>query len=319
MNDVVDPKSPAPDAGDEAKTEEEIWKELESDEAKAADDDPAADDTQTDSSDSADPPKSEETDGTQIGEKDDPQDIDDADGKSETEKLKEQNERLEHQLSSANGRATGQQRRADRLQKQLDDINSREKNRDQEKEGREARHAQVEKVSEDYGDVINPLKEDMKDLHSRFDELDRSDAERKANIEADLQEIQQEEFGKFTAEHEDGFDVIKENQEVFRQWIDDQPKRVRDAFKVNEKSMVDGVSAAFVVTKFKAALAAADASEDPPEEDTTRQTRRDRQLDGARTSRSKRPQMGSADTPPDTDDEDALWDYWARQDAKKGA
>ena len=204
MNDAVSTPSPAEPAGDENLTEEQIWEELKAEEMKSSDEDPAADlaagddetpdatDTEGDEEGIAyeDAPEGEET-GTDedLEEHDDDPDASGAEGEADD------GVDWKQRALSAEGRATGQQRRADRLQKELNKIEGRKAARDP--EARKARAENLDQVSEEYGDVINPVKEVVEDQNARLDALDQADDERAEDIQQELADLEKEEYDRF--------------------------------------------------------------------------------------------------------------------------
>lgn len=300
MKDEEDTLAPAEPAGDEAMTVEQLWDEIESEEEGEPEGDlgdSKPDDFEDDPSDDQD----DQPDSGDGAETPDPQ------------ALQEQIERLTQSLDSEKGRARGQQKRADTLQEKLDKLS---KSRTQTTEERQERERKLADATEQYGDVVGPLADEIKNLSGRLDTLSELEQASLEEAQTELDDIVQEERGRFLTEHPDGFDVVKQNAEVFRAWIDDQPKAVRDAFETNYAQFVDGTSAALVVSRFKAALLEADRGPEPKTENRL-QSRRQRQLAGARDTRSGGRQSASSEplTGAGTPEDD--WNYFERQDAKR--
>ncbi|UWQ30254.1 hypothetical protein [Leisingera sp. M523] len=340
MSNKSDFTAPADEmAGDTQTTDEEqIWKELDAEEGTAAEENDfeAAGDNKAPEDDALDSDKADEAGGAEQddGQTQD-QDIPEDDGSGEGAKtpeddaqaptqdeLRERAEKSEQKFRSEQSRSIAQQKRADRLQKKVEALERRLKTKDQPNKEREER---LNAVSEEYGDVVNPLVDEVKDLRGRLNDQSEADQHQLEEAKADLADLQAAETTKFEKEHEDGLDVIAQNPGVFRDWIVDQPKIVRDAYQANLNGMVDGTGAAMVVSRFKAALSEAAAGAETQNEtetdtqshsDTKLASRRKRQLDGAKSARSTSSQKAAGDIPPDTDDEEALWKYWDQKDAK---
>lgn len=278
------------------KNDEDLWAEMSGQKPEAAEE-AAEEDPET-------PEEPEEDQDEDEGTEDQPEAID-------AEALKEQNARLMQKWKSEQARAKGQQMRAERLTKEIERIKSRT---DAKKEDDDFED-ELSAVTDEYGDVVGPLAKGIKSLKSRLDEMSESEAARLSDAEGNLSEIQEVEFSKLTQEHPDGLDVIKNNRDVFREWIEDQPKMYRDIFAANREVFTDGVGAALLISRFKASLSAAD--DEPPEptnENSKLQNRRKSQLDGARTARAGSRQAAVSEISANSDDPEALWDYWKRKE-----
>jgi hypothetical protein len=346
MTDKVDTTAPADEMAGEATTDEDqIWKELAAEEAAAAGEDPEAaeleeqlEEDATIEGETGEEPGADDDDAlnddqntaeTDDGNGDGAEADSDEDTQTPTlEELQTQTKDLEQKFRSEQSRSIAQQKRADRLQKELDAI-KRRKDANGNAEQAEDRLASL---SEEYGDVVGPLVDEVKSLKGRFKDLSDADEQRTEVITEELREMQEKEIATFEETHPDGMDVVKDNAEVFQEWIEDQPKVIRDAYTANLDRFVDGTAAALVVSHFKAALQEAsqgNASQpaegeaetaDPQAEtqtDKRLERRRSRQLAGAAATRTTGSQKVSSDLPPDTEDEEALWKYWEAQDAKK--
>ncbi|MCG8447192.1 MAG: hypothetical protein MI753_15930 [Hyphomicrobiales bacterium] len=343
MSNKSDLTAPADEMAGETQIfdEEQIWKELDAEEGTAAEDNDfeAADDdedpeagakggTEADEADEAGQDGGEIPDLDARNEDGNGEEAEGSEDEAKTPTLKELRERAdmaEQKFRSEQSRSIAQQRRADRLQKELDSLKRRQQTKGKTNVEREER---LNAVSEEYGDVVNPLVDEMKDLRGRLDAQSETDQQRLETIEGELADLQATEIAKFEEEHQDGMDVIVQNKDTFEAWIEDQPKIVRDAFQANLNGMVDGAGAAMVVSRFKAALSEAEAAsagdetkseteaETKSQTDTKLAGRRRRQLAGAKSTRSTSPQKAAGDLPPDSGDEQAWWDYWDRKDAK---
>lgn len=287
------------DAVRQVDVEEDFDEDLEEDTGAATPED-------TEDQDQHDPPDTDQAKAAPAERSSSTQSLDD---------LKTQNERLEQKFRSEQERAVGQQRRADRLQQELDELKRRLNSKTTDEDADD----KLASVQEEYGDVVGPLIDQIKSLKGKVDGMSRQDERRVEQLQSEISDIEQEQIRIFHAEHSDGFAQVKANAGLFRQWIEDQPKRYRDMFERNRERMVDGTGAALLVSRFKQALAEADAAQGknvdpPPKTDTAISPRRQAQLGGARSqrSRSSTPTSGAMPLTSGTDEE--IWADFDRID-----
>lgn len=304
------PESATADEGE--KTEEQFW-----DDFDAADTGDEPDRSRTEPDDGTDgDDQAEGDDDPEISSEDDGKgDEGKTDGK-DAEQLQSQIERLQHAFESEKGRSAAFQRQAAELKAQLAKAEKSAKgDQDETVKKRREKLAQAE---EEYGDIIGPLAERVKELDSRFDELN---AREKAELSRKREEYDRridEEEAAFRSEHPDEFKAIVDNRDTFNTWIEDQPKRIRDAYRANFNEIVDGKGAALVVSLFKQALLQADGSEAPAQTQTDQRlsSKRQRQLDGARSTKSNSPRSSSSPSA-ESDDPEALWNYFDERDRRR--
>lgn len=304
-------------AADAEQTDEQLWDELDKLDPDFAGRDDEDDAPHPETDEDGDP--DEDDQGTSDdGERADAPENDDT--KDNPEDLREQVERLKHALNSEKGRTAASRREIERLTQQLQQpsVSSADGEGDDPSKRQELEQ-HLENVREEYGDVVGPLVDKIKELDSRegrwtaFEERQRQDAQSR------LDAIVEQEVGKFEEEHPDGWDTLRQHGAAFREWIDDQPKQLRDIWTENREQIVDGIGTAYLVSQFKQALqdAQGDAPEPQPSQENRLQDRRQRQLDGARSSRSNKRMGALRRGPPDTDDPEAIWDYFEKMDAAK--
>lgn len=303
MKDTDDIKSDAEEnstADDTQKSEQEIWDDIIKDYTATGDDDqdPPAEDVDDDS------------DGRDEFAADDV--ADDLDGEGDADPSDDDRDKTRDQLvqryKSEAGRVRGSKRRADAILKQLREIDAEAASELEDPELEERLAA----ISEEYGDVAGPLVDAVKGMKTRLDKQDEKAASRKGDLEAELEDIQEAEMDVLTDIHEDGFAVVEENGDLFRQWIEDQPKRVRDAFEANREGLYDGKAAALVISEFKEALAQAESDGD----EKRPSARRQKQLAGARATRQKSRTATVREPSSDDDDPDRIWEYAVREAQK---
>ncbi len=232
-----------------------------------------------------------------------------------TEDLAAQNERLRHSIESDKGRISALTKKAASLQAKLDRLENTKREIQTTATTPETKQG-LAKVKDEYSD-FSPLVE-MAEANDKV--LNQIVANADADIEdtkGQLKELIDQQNEIFEKEHPDGLDVIRQNAAVFREWIQDQPRQIRDAFKRNEVDIVDGQSAALVVASFKESLQLAATGNAPaPNSTSTLQARREKQLAGAQSQRSTAatvttPAPGPGDSP------EAHWDHFERLDQEK--
>lgn len=236
------------------------------------------------------------------------------DGKPK-EDLEAQNERLRHSVESGNGRISALTKKVTDLQSKLDRLQNTKKEIETATPSAEVK-GRLAKVKEEYSD-FSPLVEMAEAQDKRLDQLAANTDADIEDTKGQLRELIEEQRQIFLSEHPDGYQVLASNAAAFKDWIEDQPRQLRDAFKRNEKELVDGQSAALMVAAFKASLqSATDGNAPAPNSTSTLQARRDRQLVGAQSQRSNAPQITSP-APGADDDPQVLWDHFERLDREK--
>lgn len=223
---------------------------------------------------------------------------------------------LEKEVARLKGQISGQSKKIASLLKERQRYTDAISAADQNKDGAETRKEAMANVKDEYGDIIGPFAEQVEDLERKVESLSGDAQGRVEQIDQELQDIREREGKILTDAHPDFNDVLHKNKTLFNDWIEDQPKVIRDAHDVNAEAIVDGEAAAFVMSNFKAALAAASGAAgdnpNPPKAD-----HRSRQLDGARSSPSRPRQAATSNLDPDSGDRQAHWDEFERKDAKK--
>lgn len=293
---------------DEDKTEEDIWDEIEAEEAAHAatdTDDPLPDDN---------PEPEPGPDAGPGGESEEPTDS------PSPEALAAENAALKAELDRRSKISRGQDRKISTLMTEVEQLKEAQTKA---AESRTDRTERLKELSEEYPDIVAPLAEEVSDVNARFDSLAARDAQMLQAKEAELNNALRDEWGAFTARRPDGMKLVSDNADVFNQWIEDQPKQLRDIHQANMQNVVDGEAVADLVDAFEAALTAAREPEPAPEEglpDTQPQpkggtARRKRQLASAQTVRTGRTQMTRSTAPSNEDaTEDDWWDFYEQED-----
>lgn len=321
MTDAKTNAKPADDAGEVEMTNEQLWADIESEETgKGKDEDEGADEAPKpkDEPEADDPDSAPDDDDESPSEdEDDADDADaDTDGRNPDESLKDQLERLQHKFKSQKGRTVAQQREIDQLKAQLASAPKAQTEKKGDDPQTTERREKLKAAQEEYGDVIGPVVDTIKDLESRLESLSAKDAAKLDQSRSRYAELVAQEEAAFTSEHPDGFDVIVKNRKVFDDWIEDQPKALRDIYRENMAEITDGTKAAYLVSLFKSDLE--DTGSTPAKTENEKlQSRRQRQLDGARSTRTTGRQDSSSRPPKDGADPEAHWAYFEARDKKR--
>ena len=324
------------------KSDEQHWNEIEAEEAASArgsegDDEPAhrftAEGRGKDGADGDEPPADDNAEDEDQRPSQDERD----DGASDEglhnlnpKELQEQIERLQRQLASEKGRTAAERRRIVHLRDQIASAQTAQRDQDASalREQREKRQQDLDKAREEYGDVIDPLVDQIKDLESRVERLSKQEERDLASAKAQLGEALTEQKSILMQEHPDAFDLVGDKgkfTDIFLEWIEDQPAKFRRIFAENQREVVDGTGAALLLGHFKSALAQAIAEEEGAEgadvsgggddQQNRLQSRRERQLRGAQDSRIPSRQATS-EPPKDSDDAEAHWRWFEEQERR---
>lgn len=314
-------------AGPGDKTDEQIWTEINAEEAEAPptdDDAPPTDDEVGDGTDDVDEPD-RDADG------DDDQDTSKVaggakrnsgkdDAGDDPKVLKEQRDRLQHAFDSQKGRLSAQDRELDRLRAELAAARAKPARTATDEDTLRQRKEKLDRAQEEYGDVIGPVVEQITELESRLEALSAQEA-RQLDAQRDrYARLVEAEEAAFLAEHPDGFDLITQNRDAFNAWIEDQPKVDRDIFTANKEEITNGTAAALLISKFKQAIHAGEGSAPADNTETDKlRSKRERQLSGARSPRTPPRQATSGGPPPEGASDEAHWEYWENRDRQKAA
>jgi hypothetical protein len=320
MTDAPNGAAPVLATGDAAQSDEQLWNDFEADQTE----DHAQDDEQED------PPAADddEDDGWNMdGDEDEPDgssednedDGEDSTNRDDPEHLRAQVERLQHALNSEKGRTAASRREIDTLKAQIAEAEKSASRSQRDENLLKERREQLNRAREEYGDVVGPLADTIADLEARMDDLSAREQRELSAMREQHNTLLAAEEGKFIEEHPDGFDTIIANREAFDAWIEDQPKRLRDIYAENAAAIVDGTGASYLVGLFKQALHDAGGGHAPASDNSSSrlQSRRQRQLDGARAARGGT-QRSSSTPSRDSGDAEAHWDYFERLDRQKG-
>lgn len=300
------PKPADNSAGQDALSEEQLWKEIAASEKSRDDDDEPI------HRDVDDPPEEIEkadTDPNPDASSEESETTgNEAEATPDPDQLQAQIDRLQHQLSSEKGRVRGTQQRAQRLQAELEAA--RKAQSSSADESRAERRKKIEETASQYDDFA-PLVEEVSELRT---ERDAALEARVKDLEAQQAEFLEEQNSLFLAEHPDGYDVLTNNWQTFEKWIEKQSPEDRQIFETNRAAIVDGSSAALLIGRFKHSLATAEQGAGPDQ--ARLDARRQRQLAGGTSLRSPASQSATSRPSPNDPDPASHWKFWASQERR---
>lgn len=311
MADEKDTASASQDA-EQPKTEEQIWADY-----QAAERGEATDQGEDDAGDAADrggdegESESEGSDADRDGGAgdDDQPSSKDASGSDDRAsdpwaalppELRKQFVDLENRAKAAEGRLRSltQSRRATPNASPSGDAKSSEE-----------RKAALQRAREEYGDVLEPVLEEMAAMQAKMDAFEQADqAERASILEA--------EAAAFLEKHPDGFAFIEQHGDEFKKWANSKDRTVAEveAMEVNSDQVVDAEAASRVLQAFRAHI----EGEKPPApqaDSNPLDARRKRQMEGARSARSSSAPRTSE--PGGNESPDEIWKYYQNRDRKR--
>lgn len=165
---------------------------------------------------------------------------------------------------------------------------------------------ELKKLAEDYPDVTGPIlkrQAELQDQVSTMVEITKLQRQSAQEIES---HTSSEQAALVEAQHPKWGQTIQTNQAAFFAWVDDQPKRIRDAVAANMDAVTDANSLAEVLTGFKAFIAHPPQAT-PPEKATDLSAKRQLQLHGAREINPRGKAASTSDPMAGMDDDDAIW------------
>lgn len=230
------------------------------------------------------------------------------------EESRKQAERLEHQTRSDRGRISA-------LQRKLDEAAF--KGRDTPADTAPAAGSLVESdefkaLSAEYPEVATPIAKALQSLESRVARYEKQLA---AVGEDRLQQATNEQETLLAERLPDWKEVASTRNaagQTIQEWVDTQPRHIREAALRNWESLVDAEEAADVIGRFKATLKASDGSgKQPPEQGRPNQLveQRRRRLQSAVAPASRSPSAASGI--PEDGDEEAIWKMMDAQEARQ--
>lgn len=157
-------------------------------------------------------------------------------------KQRDDMKRLEQSERSQRGRYAAAQARLDAWTKQTPPKGA------EEAEDKGGALTALDALKEDYPDIAGPIAKAIAELKQEIGAVNGFVAQNEQGRIA-------EEQARVIEEHPDFGDILSKHGAVLDEWIEDQPKRLRDAYQVNANSIVDGPAANLVMGEFKKHLA----------------------------------------------------------------
>lgn len=225
-------------------------------------------------------------------------------------------EKAEREAKSAVGRVAPLQRRLDELRRAAQPAGD-----DKIKEAREAIRAH----EEEYPEIAKPV---AKALDAITEKNAAEDKSRREAAATELADIERHATTMLAEKHPDWEAFLnKHGGDGFAAWLDDQPRRIRDAAYRNANSIVDGEGAIVLMDAYKAHVAGQSAAAAPapaptppaataPNPPTSLDDRRKRQLEATATPS----QTGGRPTVtgiPEDGDPEVLWRQIAAEEARQ--
>jgi hypothetical protein len=216
---------------------------------------------------------------------------------------------LEHQIRSDRGRLSAMQRKLEEAARQSPNPAHRPK----QGENAQDRTKRLTKLAEEYPEVAQPILDEMDALRSTV-----------ASLQTLEQHRQRQAFtyheNALAQQHPDWNQVLANNGATFQNWIEDQPKAVRDAAMANANQIVNAQAAAAVISRFKHFIGIGEQPQQqqaPQQQGSSRpplNDRRQRQLAAASAPRAAGGRSVATGIPEDGDPE-AIWAAFEAQEA----
>lgn len=161
----------------------------------------------------------------------------------------------ELRLKSIQGRQSAADREVARLRQQIADMQNAgkgsgsESGTGEQSSAGEASDDRFKQLLEDYPEIAGPLVEELNALKAQLKPIEEGVSTVQQEREAAFYIAQQQ---KLEEAHPDWLDTLKDDR--FGGWLQEQPRRVQEAFERNRQAIVDGEEAAWVVGSFKEGL-----------------------------------------------------------------
>lgn len=231
------------------------------------------------------------------------------------ESARQEYEKTKQQWARDRGRLAALQRKIDDLQRARAEPQT-EAEQQQTQDDIETLLTQAQKLTEDYED-FKPLQTALRAVAGRQGKLEQTIQSLMAEREQQTASVVATQVSLFEQQAPDGYEVISKDVDRFLSWVDDQPRRYRDAFERNKDVIVDAAEALEVVNSYKQFLGIQPGKSAPPSGGKSESLagKRQRQLDAAASPRSSAPPMKSGEPAPDAPAEEH-WKWFARMEAE---
>ena len=211
---------------------------------------PAAEEPQDDSTEEP------ETDGTPAAAAETSTDADAETLRRQHAALAAETAAIEHRMRSDEGRLRSHRARIAELQRQIEGRPSDDSATTKFKAAREKLAA----ATAEYPEVGQPIAEAMDALDQQVSHVTAAEQGRRQAAQNELVSIIRTETARLTEAVPDWQDLVRD--QAFYSWVEDQPRRFRDALHENAADIVNATSAIDLLTAWKAHVAA--ASQQPP-------------------------------------------------------
>ncbi len=221
----------------------------------------------------------------------------------EITKLKQENQRLQHQFNSVNGRVSAYQRQAEQYKQQLEQRQTQQAQAGDNPQGSGMSDEKWEALKKDYPDIAEAMESQLNGIRSQYEgELSRIKGEVEP-LKQYQQQAQQElhissQMQALESQHPDWRDVVQ--TEDYNQWLQTQPPSVQQL--MNSTDAQDNI---FLLNTFKATRAPQAPVQNPVI------SKRERQLRQSQTVPSRSTKGGQTDIA--DDDYEAAFNYFAEK------
>lgn len=269
-------------------------------------------DTSTESDDEPEQvEESAEPDNAEEVEADESDSNEDAEGESEPEaqepdeltKLKEENQRLQHQFNSVNGRVSAYQRQAEQYKQQLEQRQAQQSQAGDNPHGSGMSDEKWEALKQDYPDIAEAMESQLNGIRSQYESQISTLKNEVEPLKQYQQQTQQElhissQMQALESQHPDWREVVRTDD--YNQWLQTQPPRIQELME-----STDAADNIFLLNTFKATRAPQAPAVNPVT------SKRERQLRQSQTLPSRSTKGGQNDIP--DDDYEAAFNYYAEK------
>lgn len=221
----------------------------------------------------------------------------------ELTKLKQENQRLQHQFNSVNGRVSAYQRQAEQYKQQLEQRQAQQSQAGDNPHGSGMSDEKWEALKQDYPDIAEAMEAQLNGIRSQYEgELSRikGEVEPLKQYQQQTQQAQHisSQMQALESQHPDWRDVVQTKD--YSEWLRSQPHSIQQL--MNSTDAQDNI---FLLNTFKAARAPQAPAVNPVT------SKRERQLRQAQTLPSRSTKGGQNDIP--DDDYEAAFNYYAEK------
>jgi len=239
---------------------------------------------------------------------------DNNESESEVDRLRSENEQLQHKFRSNDGRIAAYQRRIDELQEQVSAKAGTANDGDDDQKAADG--DELDAFRKEYPEIAGPLETMRTRDQKQIEQLTAT----VAALTGDQRQNQLDKQESILADAHPDWEGIT-GDGAFRDWVGAQPLYVQQAARRNGEKITNGQEAAHLIASFKASLPQYESSDSDAKEvdkaaeaeksdqQKTLRGKRQRQLESGASVQSKGP--GAASGPPD--DYDAAFDFFARK------